>query len=243
MALSAYATAGWCRCLVPYFAVIMCKKLHFIPVLLLLLTALVAFSACKKHVVKPVKNSDVEKVKQVLTGEIVLSTRAKIGEEDRTLLPTGCPIKYEFKWNNDDTMTVVLKEFSVGNMPFVIYFSCRSKILTLNSFEKQDAKFQGEGWVKFSGENGKIVAAEKGKIAAAEKDLATKKEEKSGASILGYFNTNTQEIEFSINYNMMNVTSQCFRQKIDKTRIDRYEEEFAQYEKDLAAEKKKRGIN
>ena len=36
---------------------------------------------------------------------------------------------------------------------------------------------------------------------------------------------------------------QCFRQKIDKTRIDRYEEEFAQYEKDLAAEKKKRGIN
>lgn len=235
MALSAYATAGWHRCLVPYFAVIMCKKLHFIPVLLLLLTALVAFSACKKDVVKPVKNSDVEKVKQVLTGDIVLSTKAKIGEEDRTLLPTGCPTKYEFKWNNDDTMTVVLKDFSVGNMPLVIFFSCRSKILTLNSFEKQDAKFQGEGWVKFSGENGKI--------AAAEKDLATKKEEKSGASILGYFNTNTQEIEFSINYNMMNVTSQCFRQKIDKTRIDRYEEEFAQYEKDLAAEKKKRGIN
>ena len=40
----------------------------------------------------------------------------------------------------------------------------------------------------------------------------------------------------------MNVRSECFLQTIDKNRINNYEAEFAQYEKDLAAYKKEHGI-
>ena len=42
-------------------------------------------------------------------------------------------------------------------------------------------------------------------------------------------------------YNMMNVRTETFLQEIDKSRIDRFEEEFAQYEKDLEEAKKEQG--
>lgn len=40
----------------------------------------------------------------------------------------------------------------------------------------------------------------------------------------------------------MNVRSECFLQTIDKNRINNYEAEFKQYEKDLAAYKEEHGI-
>lgn len=40
----------------------------------------------------------------------------------------------------------------------------------------------------------------------------------------------------------MNVRSECFLQTIDKNRINNYEAEFAQYEKDLAAYKEEHGL-
>ena len=50
------------------------------------------------------------------------------------------------------------------------------------------------------------------------------------------------EKESSLNhYNMMNVRTETFLQEIDKSRIDRFEEEFAQYEKDLEEAKKEQG--
>ena len=44
-------------------------------------------------------------------------------------------------------------------------------------------------------------------------------------------------------YNMMNVRSECFLQTIDKTRINNYEKEFAQFEKDLEEYKKEHGLS
>ncbi|WP_373733097.1 DUF4903 family protein, partial [Bacteroides heparinolyticus] len=45
-----------------------------------------------------------------------------------------------------------------------------------------------------------------------------------------------------VDYNMMSVRSECFLQTIDKNRIKNYEEEFAQYERDLEAYKKEHGL-
>ena len=50
-------------------------------------------------------------------------------------------------------------------------------------------------------------------------------------------------MEFIVDYNMMNVRTETFLQTIDKTRIDRFEEEFSQYEKDLEEAKKEQGKN
>lgn len=51
----------------------------------------------------------------------------------------------------------------------------------------------------------------------------------------------TKQVEFIVDYNMMNVRTETFLQEIDKSRIDRFEEEFAQYEKDLEEAKKEQG--
>lgn len=59
----------------------------------------------------------------------------------------------------------------------------------------------------------------------------------------GFLNVNTQQVEFIVDYNMMNVRTETFLQTIDKTRIDRFEEEFAQYEKDLEEAKQEQGKN
>ena len=59
----------------------------------------------------------------------------------------------------------------------------------------------------------------------------------------GFLNVNTNQMEFIVDYNMMNVRTETFLQTIDKTRIDRFEEEFSQYEKDLEEAKKEQGKN
>lgn len=64
-----------------------------------------------------------------------------------------------------------------------------------------------------------------------------------GSSVKGYYNTDTHQINFIVDYNMMNVRSECFLQTIDKTRINNYEKEFAQFEKDLEEYKKKHGLS
>ncbi len=40
----------------------------------------------------------------------------------------------------------------------------------------------------------------------------------------------------------MNVRSECFKQTIDKNRVNNFDADKAQYEKDLAAYKKEHGI-
>ena len=64
-----------------------------------------------------------------------------------------------------------------------------------------------------------------------------------GSAVTGYFNVDTRQINFIVDYNMMNVRSECFLQTIDKTRIGRYEEEFEQYEKDLQKYKEEHGLS
>ena len=201
----------------------------------LLFFAVFAFCSCSSD--EEITNSDanselVKEATNYLNGEIVLSTKATMNGVNKTLLPEGCPTKFKFEWSKTDaqTFTLSLLDFTVGNMGMIINFKCDVKTMVLNSWEQKE--YTGDGWIKFKGEDGSVWGTDTDGSASSAK----------GSSVQGYYNAKTHEIQFIVNYNMMNVRSECFLQTIDKNRINNYAAEFEQYEKDLAAYKKEHGI-
>ena len=201
----------------------------------LLFFAVFAFCSCSSD--EEITNSDanselVKEATDYLNGEIVLSTNATTNGVNKTLLPEGCPTKFKFEWSKTDaqTFTISLLDFTVGNMGMIINFKCDVKTMVLNSWEQKE--YTGDGWIKFKGEDGSVWGTDTDGSASSAK----------GSSVQGYYNAKTHEIQFIVNYNMMNVRSECFLQTIDKNRINNYAAEFEQYEKDLAAYKKEHGI-
>jgi len=172
----------------------------------------------------------ISKAKDILSGDIVLSTKATMNGVDKTHLENGCPTKFNFVWNEDGTMTISLVDFTVGSMPFAVTFKCRTKFMNLNSWDKDERP--ESGWIKFQGSDGNVTTVG---------DDAADNQKGSGASVDGYLNVQTNQIEFIINYNLMNVRTETFKQTIDKSRIDNFEAEFEQYEKDLLQWKKDNG--
>ncbi len=177
----------------------------------------------------PMSSEYTAQAKEVLSGNVVLSTRAFIGDVDLTRLETGCPTKFNFTWQGDE-VEIRLLDFHVANMPFIVNFQSKARLYTLNSWEQKE--YKGSGWVKIYGTDGLSKTADR-----QGKPL----DQKQGATIQGYYNVLTHEINMDINYNMMNVHSDCFLQKVDKHRIDRYDEEVKQYQADLVAYKKQKG--
>lgn len=201
----------------------------------LLFFAVFAFCSCSSD--EEITNSDanselVKEATNYLNGEIVLSTNATMNGVNKTLLPEGCPTKFKFEWSKTDaqTFTISLLDFTVGNMGMIINFKCDVKTMVLNSWEQKE--YTGDGWIKFKGEDGSVWGTDTDGSASSAK----------GSSVQGYYNAKTHEIQFIVNYNMMNVRSECFLQTIDKNRINNYAAEFEQYEKDLASYKKEHGI-
>ena len=47
----------------------------------------------------------------------------------------------------------------------------------------------------------------------------------NGSFVKGYYNVKTHEINFIVDYNMMNVRSECFLQTIDKSRTSKFDAE------------------
>lgn len=181
---------------------------------------------------KPVSESLIVRTKNFLNGDIVLGTHTTLNGEDKTLLPGGCPTKYNFSWEDNDPnhFTIQLCNFHVGTMPLTVNFACKVAVIERNSWERKE--YVGDSWIKFKGADGKLLVDEQGK----------KTETVNGSIVEGFYNADTHEIIFIVNYNMMNVRSECYLQKIDKNRINNFESEFAQYEKDLQEEKKRRGL-
>lgn len=177
----------------------------------------------------PMSSEYTAQAKEVLSGNVVLSTRAFIGDVDLTRLETGCPTKFNFTWQGDE-VEIRLLDFHVANMPFIVNFQSKARLYTLNSWEQKE--YKGSGWVKIYGTDGLSKTADR-----QGKPL----DQKQGATIQGYYNVLTHEINMDINYNMMNVHSDCFLQKVDKHRIDRYDEEVKQYQANLVAYKKQKG--
>lgn len=174
----------------------------------------------------------VQEATNYLNGEIVLSTNATMNGVNKTLLPEGCPTKFKFEWSKTDaqTFTISLLDFTVGNMGMIINFKCDVKTMVLNSWEQKE--YTGDGWIKFKGEDGSVWGTDTDGSASSAK----------GSSVQGYYNAKTHEIQFIVNYNMMNVRSECFKQTIDKSRLATFDADKAKYEADLAAYKKEHGI-
>lgn len=177
-------------------------------------------------------NTLVSEAKSYLKDEIILSTKATLSGVDKTLLPEGCPTKFKFEWSKTDaqTFTISLLDFTVGNMGMIINFKCDVKTMVLNSWEQKE--YTGDGWIKFKGEDGSVWGTDTDGSASSAK----------GSSVQGYYNAKTHEIQFIVNYNMMNVRSECFKQTIDKSRLATFDADKAKYEEDLKAYKKEHGI-
>lgn len=202
----------------------------------LLFFAVFAFCSCSSD--EEITNTDanselVKEATNYLNGEIVLSTNATMNGVNKTLLPEGCPTKFKFEWSKTDaqTFTISLLDFTVGNMGMIINFKCDVKTMVLNSWEQKE--YTGDGWIKFKGEDGSVWGTDTDGSASSAK----------GSSVQGYYNAKTHEIQFIVNYNMMNVRSECFKQTIDKSRLATFDADKKKYEADLAAYKKEHGIN
>jgi hypothetical protein len=172
----------------------------------------------------------VTKAKDILNGDIVLSTKATMSGVDKTHLANGCPTKFNFTWKEDGTMSLSLVGFTVGSMPFAVTFKCNTKFMNLNSWDKDERP--EAGWIKFQGKDGNVTT---------DGDDPNDCQSGSGATVDGYLNVLTNQIEFIVNYNMMNVRTETFQQTIDKNRINNFQQEFEQYEKDLIQWKKDNG--
>lgn len=172
----------------------------------------------------------VTKAKDILSGDIVLSTKATMSGIDKTHLANGCPTKFNFTWKEDGTMSLSLVDFTVGSMPFAVTFKCSTKFMNLNSWDKDERP--EAGWIKFQGKDGNVTT---------DGDDPKDCQSGSGATVDGYLNVLTNQIEFIVNYNMMNVRTETFQQTIDKNRINNFQQEFEQYEKDLIQWKKDNG--
>lgn len=195
---------------------------------------LIVASSCTsddKITKEPASDELVAEARSFLTGDIVLSTYATMNGVNKTLLERGCPTKFNFEWSKTDanTFTISLLNFTVGKMGMVISFKCDVQTRQLNTWEKDE--YKGAGWFKFYGEDGSTWVVNAGKSPKS-----------NGSYVKGYYNAYTHEINFIVDYNMMNVRSECFLQTIDKNRINNYDEELAQFEKDLAKYKEEHGL-
>ena len=76
----------------------------------------------------PVSNSSLDEVKTIFKDSIAVYATAMQGTVNKTLLPQGCPIKYHFRWNEDETLNMQIHDFSVGAMPLTISFSINLKM-------------------------------------------------------------------------------------------------------------------
>ncbi|MDR0574194.1 MAG: DUF4903 domain-containing protein [Tannerella sp.] len=194
-----------------------------------------AFSGCKadEDITKePVAGELLRIARESLQDSIVFYARAMMGTVNKTLLEQGCPVKYHFKWRSEDTLNMQIHNFTVGKMPVVISFSINLKFMQLNTWEKNE--YLGSDWIKFQGSKGISVV-----------NANTDEYEDGGGgsgTVTGYFNAETKEMEFVTSFNVMNFSTDVYLQKIDYSRMATYDEDFRQYEEDLAKYKEEHGL-
>lgn len=107
----------------------------------LLMATVIGLSSCESDdslTNEPPAQEYIDKAKEILIGDLVLSTRATMSGVDKTLLESGCPTKFNFSWREDGTMVLDLSDFTVGAMPFAITFRCATKFMQLNSWERMN---------------------------------------------------------------------------------------------------------
>lgn len=181
---------------------------------------------------RPVSEEYTKIAKEILKDSIVFQTKAMQSTINKTLLENGCPVKYHFSWVDENTLNVRIKSFTVGKMPVMIWYNINCRFMRLNSWEKEE--YKGDGWIKFQGDKGRTDY----------EALESSYQDGDGGDgyTTGYINVLTKEIEVAFNFNVMAMQCFVFRQKVDYSKMDTYEKDFAQFEKDLAKYKEEHGL-
>ena len=176
------------------------------------------------------KVSNIELAKAHLNGEVVLSTAAFMNGFNITRLPEGCPAKYKLTWDKD-VLVILLNNLKIGSMPFAINFGCRTMLEDVKAGDKDAPK--GDGWMKISGTDG-CLAMPGTPVGDYKKG--------SGATVKGYYNVKSREIEFTMDFNMgktMPMIAKCGRQVVDKNRLKNYDAELQEFMKKFKEAKEK----
>jgi len=211
------------------------KKLIYSSVL----AVVMLMTACKKEE----QNTSIEQgsdkivqLKKDLSGYTILGQHVKLAGVDKTLLSTGCPTQFTFKWDEaTQKMGILISKTQPGNMPFPISVVMRASVMELNSWDKD--LYKGN-WVKLYDDNAVTTTYED------EVNYKGDKPVRGGNSMVkGYYNLDTHEIEMNLNYNIMNVTGYVFKQKVVGNRTEaEFEEALFTYEEALAEEKLKQNL-
>lgn len=212
------------------------KKISFLFVAFSAMLCCMCFFSCsadEENTKTPVSDNYIAAARELLQDSIVLNATAMQGTVNKTLLDEGCPLKYYLNWRSKDTLNIQIRKFSVGKMPVTIWFNINCKFMQLNTWEKDE--YTGEGWIKFQGTGGNTVYTAI--------DEGYEDGDGGAGTIQGYLNVKTKEIEFVTNFNVMNMSSDVYLQKIDPTRMANFDEEFAEYERKLAEYKKEHGMS
>ena len=176
------------------------------------------------------KLSNIELAKAHLNGEVVLSTTASMNGFNLTRLPEGCPVKYKLAWDKDE-LIVKIVNFRFGSMPIPVNFGCRTKLVDVTADDKDAPK--GDGWMKISGTDG-CFAMPGTELGDYRKN--------SGATVKGYYNAKSREIELNIDFGLgkdFPIIAKCDRQLVDKNRLKNYDAEMKEFEKKFKEAKEK----
>lgn len=191
--------------------------------------AVLGFSSCDNDE-EETKVSNIELAKAHLNGEVVLSTAAFMNDFNITRLPEGCPAKYKLTWDKD-VLVILLNNLKIGSMPFAINFGCRTVLEDVKAGDKDAPK--GDGWMKISGTDG-CLAMPGTPVGDYKKG--------SGATVKGYCNVKSREIEFTMDFNKgktMPMIAKCGRQVVDKNRLKNYDAELQEFMKKFKEAKEK----
>lgn len=203
------------------------------------LAVLTLMTACQKEEQNEIidKGSDkIAQLKKDLSGYTILGQHVKMAGVDKTLLSTGCPTQFTFKWDEaTQKMGILISKTQPGNMPFPISVAMRANVMELNAWDKD--LYKGN-WVKLYDDNAVTTTYED------EVNYKGDKPVRGGNSMVkAYYNLDTHEIEMNLNYNIMNVTGYVFKQKVVGNRTEaEFEEALFTYEEALAEEKLKQNL-
>lgn len=198
------------------------------PAAVLAVALAVAVSACSSDDGGEAPKSELAQAAEWLTGETVLNACVYMNGVNMTVLDSGCPTKFTFRWDDSQShVAVELLGFSVGKMPLKIDFRADAAVGGLTSFDTQE--YKGEGWIAFSGKGTTSVTG-------MGKDTGS-----SDSSVKGYYNVKTRQITLDINFNVMNVSLNCPPQTVDRSRLDRFDDDMTQYLLQLEAYKQEHG--
>ncbi len=201
----------------------------------IILVATLLFGCKKENMQQEVDNEDVIRAAtEQLSGKIVLGQHVFISGVSKTRLPEGCPTLFQFSWiDSISKMEIFIGKMKIGSMPFAISMTSHSTIMQLNSWEQEE--YPENGWVKLFDSKAEVTTTQGG----GSNPIS---EPNGSVKIKGFYNVNSKEIEMSIDFNMMNVKGEVFRQKVEPFEGN-YEKLINLYEEKLAAYKLDNGLS